>query len=106
MNIRRMGTALLALGLALPALADVRFQVRRMTRDDVPRGKGQCDIRLQVDDQVVAHRGRDPAQQRVARRFRLGRSLRGDCGCGHAAARYSRLAACVHRCTPRRAPRA
>jgi hypothetical protein len=23
-----------------------------MTRDDVPRGKGQCDIRLQVDDQV------------------------------------------------------
>ena len=50
--------ALLALGLALPAMADTRFQVRRMTRDDVPRGKGQCDIRLQVDDQVeVALRG-------------------------------------------------
>jgi hypothetical protein len=29
-----------------------------MTRDDVPRGKGQCDIRLQVDDQVeVSVRG-------------------------------------------------
>jgi hypothetical protein len=29
-----------------------------MTRDDVPLGKGQCDIRLQVDDQVeVAVRG-------------------------------------------------
>ena len=37
---------------ALPALADTRFQIRRMTRDDVPRGKGQCDVRLQVDDQV------------------------------------------------------
>ena len=58
MKIGRMGIALLALGLALPALADTRFQVRRMTRDDVPRGKGQCDIRLQVDDQVeVSLRG-------------------------------------------------
>jgi hypothetical protein len=29
-----------------------------MTRDDVPPGKGQCDIRLQIDDQVeVAVRG-------------------------------------------------
>ncbi len=43
---------------ALPALADTRFQVRRMTRDDVPAGKGQCDIRLQVDGQAdVAVRG-------------------------------------------------
>jgi hypothetical protein len=43
---------------ALPALADTRFQIRRMTRDDVPAGKGQCDIRLQVDGQVeVAVRG-------------------------------------------------
>jgi hypothetical protein len=33
-------------------MADTRFQVRRMTRDDVPLGKGQCDIRLQVDDEV------------------------------------------------------
>ncbi len=43
---------------AFPAMADTRFQVRRMTRDDVPVGKGQCDIRLQVDDRVeVALRG-------------------------------------------------
>jgi len=39
-------------------MADSRFQVRRMTRDDVPAGKGQCDIRLQVDNQVeVSVRG-------------------------------------------------
>jgi hypothetical protein len=51
-SLSRMGIALLALCAALPAVADIRFQVRQMTRDDVPRGKGQCDIRLQVDDQV------------------------------------------------------
>jgi hypothetical protein len=45
-------SALLVLAAALPALADTRFQVRRMTRDDVPLGKGQCDIRLQVDNEV------------------------------------------------------
>jgi hypothetical protein len=45
-------SALLVLIAALPALADTRFQVRRMTRSDVPLGKGQCDIRLQVDNQV------------------------------------------------------
>jgi hypothetical protein len=45
-------SALLVLITALPALADTRFQARRMTRDDVPLGKGQCDIRLQVDNQV------------------------------------------------------
>src|SRR5437763_17006662 len=44
--------ALLFLLGALPAIADTRFQARRMTRDDVPLGKGQCDIRLQVDNQV------------------------------------------------------
>jgi len=44
-----------ALLAALPALADTRFQVRRMTRDDVPLGRGQCDIRLQVDNQVEVH---------------------------------------------------
>lgn len=43
---------------ALPALADSRFQARRMTRDDVPFGKGQCDIRLRVDGEVeVSVRG-------------------------------------------------
>jgi len=30
------------------------FRVRQMTRNDVPRGVGQCDIRLRVDDEVVA----------------------------------------------------
>lgn len=52
--------AALALGVAfcLPALADTQFRVRRMTRDDVPLGKGQCDIRLQVDNEVeVSLRG-------------------------------------------------
>jgi hypothetical protein len=50
--------ALVLICAALPALADTRFQIRRMTRDDVPAGKGQCDIRLQVDGQVeVAVRG-------------------------------------------------
>jgi hypothetical protein len=48
----------LVLCAALPALADTRFQARRMNRDDVPLGKGQCDIRLQVDNEVeVSVRG-------------------------------------------------
>jgi hypothetical protein len=43
---------------ALPAAADTQFRVRRMMRNDVPMGKGQCDIRLQVDNEVeVAVRG-------------------------------------------------
>jgi hypothetical protein len=45
-------SALMVLAAALPALADTRFQIRRMNRDDVPLGKGQCDIRLQVDNEV------------------------------------------------------
>src|SRR5215467_12235683 len=45
-------SVLMVLAAALPALADTRFQIRRMTRDDVPLGKGQCDIRLQVDNEV------------------------------------------------------
>lgn len=56
---------------ALPACADTQFRIRQMTRNDVPRGKGQCDIRLQVDntaevtvrgDFVYIHTlaGRDP----------------------------------------------
>lgn len=59
-NFSRSGLALLALTLftALPAAANTQFRVRKMTRDDVPLGKGQCDIRLQVDDQieVAVHR--------------------------------------------------
>jgi hypothetical protein len=42
----------------LPCFADTQFRVRRMTRNDVPFGRGQCDIRLQVDHEVeVAIRG-------------------------------------------------
>ena len=57
MDVRRFwraGLAFAALCAALPAAADTRFQIRRMTRDDVPIGKGQCDIRLQVDNEVEA----------------------------------------------------
>src|ERR1039457_4053735 len=54
----RRGAATLLFCAALPALADSHFQARRMTRDDVPPGKGQCDIHLQVDNQVeVSVRG-------------------------------------------------
>ena len=45
-------SALFILCAALPAMGDTRFQVRRMMRDDVPAGKGQCDIRLQVDNEA------------------------------------------------------
>src|ERR1035441_4838619 len=48
----RTGMALLALCAALPAMADTQFRISRMTRTDVPPGKGQCDIRLQVDNEV------------------------------------------------------
>jgi hypothetical protein len=50
---------LLALCAALPAAADTEFRVRSMTRGDVPSGKGQCDIRLQVDDEVEVALRRD-----------------------------------------------
>jgi hypothetical protein len=49
---RRIGISALLLCAALPAMADTQFRVRRMTRDDVPPGKGQCDIRLQVDNEA------------------------------------------------------
>lgn len=45
------GLALLLLVTA-PALADTQFRVKRMTRGDVPLGKGQCDIRLRVDSEA------------------------------------------------------
>jgi hypothetical protein len=50
---------LMALASALPAAANTQFQIRRMTRDDVPLGKGQCDIRLQVDGEVEVSVHRD-----------------------------------------------
>ena len=49
---RRIGIFSLFLCAALPAAADVQFRIRHMTRDDVPVGKGQCDIRLQVDNEA------------------------------------------------------
>jgi hypothetical protein len=48
------GAVLAALLLMVPrtAFADTEFQVRKMTRGDVPLGKGQCDIRLRIDGEV------------------------------------------------------
>src|SRR4051812_14287157 len=49
--------ALLAIA-AGPLLADSQFNIRRMNRNDVPLGQGQCDIRLQVDNEAeVSVRG-------------------------------------------------
>jgi hypothetical protein len=38
--------------IAVPARADIEFQVRRMTRTDVPLGVGQCDIRVMIDNEA------------------------------------------------------
>jgi len=59
----RIGIALLA--AALPAMAQVQFRIARMTRNDVPAGKGQCDIRLQVDNEVEVAVHRDMVNIRV-----------------------------------------
>jgi hypothetical protein len=58
-KLARMGMVLSALSAAIPAMADTQFRIRRMTRDDVPVGKGQCDIRLQVDGEVEVSVRRD-----------------------------------------------
>ena len=58
-HINRIGMVVLALAAALPALADTQFRIRKMNRDDVPLGKGQCDIRLQVDGEVEVSVRRD-----------------------------------------------
>src|SRR5262245_34494611 len=57
--------AVLVLAAVLPAAADTQFQIRRMTRDDVPLGKGQCDIRLQVDNEVEVAVHRDTVRIRT-----------------------------------------
>jgi hypothetical protein len=58
MRARRLLMALVCMLMALPAMADTRFRVRQMVRNDVPVGKGQCDIRLYVDGEVeVSVRG-------------------------------------------------
>jgi hypothetical protein len=58
---RRAKVVVLALvcAVSIPALADVEFRARRMTRDDVPLGKGQCDIRLRVDGEAEVSLGGD-----------------------------------------------
>jgi hypothetical protein len=55
----RWHVVLLTVLAASPALANTQFRAARMTRNDVPFGKGQCDIRLQVDDQVEVSVRRD-----------------------------------------------
>jgi hypothetical protein len=61
MNVNRFcrfGIVVLFVAAAMPATADSQFRVRRMLRNDVPPGKGQCDIRLQVDQEAeVSLRG-------------------------------------------------
>jgi hypothetical protein len=63
-----------ALLAAIPASADTHFRVAQMTRTDVPPGKGQCDIRLQVDDEVEVAVRRDMVNIRTL----SGRDARND----------------------------
>jgi hypothetical protein len=63
--LSRISLLILAFSAAIPALADTQFQIRRMTRDDVPIGKGQCDIRLQVDGEVEVSVRRDTVSIRT-----------------------------------------
>jgi hypothetical protein len=58
-DLCRAGMLLLALCAALPALADTHFRIHPMPRGDVPPGKGQCDIRLQVEGEVEVSVRRD-----------------------------------------------
>src|SRR6516225_8803276 len=51
-KVCRYGVILFSIGAAVPALADTQFRVRKMMRNDVPLGKGQCDIRLQIDNEA------------------------------------------------------
>ncbi len=53
------------LGVCMPAMAGTRFQARQMTRNDVPAGKGQCDIRLQVDGEVEVTVRKDRVEVRT-----------------------------------------
>jgi hypothetical protein len=63
--ISRIGMVLLALSVAVPAMADTQFRIRRTNRNDVPLGKGQCDIRLQVDGEVEVSVRRDTVSIRT-----------------------------------------
>lgn len=61
----RTGIFFIALAAALPAAADTQFQIRRTDRNDIPLGKGQCDIRLQVDNEVEVSVFRDTVRIRT-----------------------------------------
>ena len=55
MRIKFLQKALMSLAatmLALPVMADIDFPVRRMSRTDVPLGRGQCDIRVAIDNEA------------------------------------------------------
>lgn len=52
-NLQRgIAGLVLLLWVTSPSLADTQFRVKQMTRSDVPLGKGQCDIRLRVDNEA------------------------------------------------------
>src|SRR4051812_1723042 len=58
MTLYRIGAFLLGAAFCLPAMADTQFRLRRASRNDIPLGRGQCDVRLQVDNEVeVSVRG-------------------------------------------------
>src|SRR5215471_5910440 len=68
------GVSMLLVAAALPSMADTQFRVRQSTRDDIPFGKGQCDIRLQVDNEVAVAVYRDTVSIRTI----AGRDARDD----------------------------
>jgi len=56
--VGRLCISVLLVSAVVPIQADTQFRARKMTRNDVPLGKGQCDVRLQVDNEVeVSVRG-------------------------------------------------
>lgn len=55
----RLWVILLAAAAAIPACADTSFRIKRMSGNDGPPDRGQCDIRLQVDNQVEVAVRRD-----------------------------------------------
>jgi hypothetical protein len=70
----RARIALLLMCAAVPAAADTQFRIHRTSHNDVPPGKGQCDIRLQVDGEVEVLVRRDMVSIRTI----AGRDARDD----------------------------
>jgi hypothetical protein len=52
MRLRRLGVLWLALSAIVPVWANTQFRARKMTRTDIPGGKGQCDIRLRIEGEA------------------------------------------------------